>query len=121
MFDKMKEEVISTFESKISEQNDNIYELESRVAIQEETINNFLTKCDNNEQYSRRICLRIHSIESNSSEKNEDMIEKIRDCHNALELPFNEEVIDCAHRIGKEYMDKISEKKVKSITVKFKS
>ena len=49
MFDKMKEEAISKFESKISEQNSKIYELESRVAIQEESINNLLTKCDNNE------------------------------------------------------------------------
>ena len=31
------------------------------------------------------------------------MIEKIRECYNALELPFNEEVIDRAHRVGKEY------------------
>ena len=77
MFDKMKEEVISKFESEISEQNDKIYELESRVAIQEKTINNLLTKCDDNEQYSRRSCLRIHGIESNSNEKNEDVIEKI--------------------------------------------
>ena len=37
-----------------------------------------------------------------------------------LELPFNEEVIDQAHRVGKEYTNKISKKKVKSITVKFK-
>ena len=48
MFDKMKEEVVSKFESKIIEQNDKIYDLESRVAIQEETINNLLTKCDDN-------------------------------------------------------------------------
>ena len=81
MFDKMKEEVISKFESKISEQNDKIYELESRVAIQEETINNLLTKCDVNEQYSRRTYLRIHGIESNSNEKNEDVTEKIRECY----------------------------------------
>ena len=58
MFDKMKEEVISKFESKISEQNDKFYELESRVAIQEETINNLLTKCDDNEQYGHHSCLR---------------------------------------------------------------
>ena len=49
------------------------------------------------------------------------MIEKIRECYNVLELPFNEELIDCAHRVGKEYMDKISKKKIKSIIVKFKS
>ena len=94
MFDKMKEEVISKFESKISEQNDKIYELESRVAIQEQTINNLLTKCDDNEQHSRRSCLRIHGIENNSYEKKEDVIEKIRECYNALELPLNEEVIN---------------------------
>ena len=51
MFYKMKEEVISKFESKISKQNDKIYELASRVAVQEEeTINNLLTKCDDNEK-----------------------------------------------------------------------
>ena len=42
MFHKIKEEV-KKFEPKISQQNDKIYELESRVAIQEETINNLLT------------------------------------------------------------------------------
>ena len=59
IFDKMKEEVISKFESKISEQNGKIYDLESQFAIEEETINNLLTKCDDNEQYSRRSCLRF--------------------------------------------------------------
>ena len=48
------------------------------------------------------------------------MIEKIQECYNALELPFNNEVADRAHRFGKDYMDKISKRKVKSITVKFK-
>ena len=103
MFDKMKEEVISKFELKLSEKSDKIYELESREAIQEETINNLLTKCDDNKQYSRHSCFHIHRIESKSNEKNEDVIEKIRECYNALELPFNEEVIDRAHRVGKAY------------------
>ena len=89
MFNKMKEDVISKFKSKISYQYSKTYELESQVAIQEETINNLLTKCDNNEQYSRDSCLRIHGIESNSNKKNEDVMDKIRECYNALELPFN--------------------------------
>ena len=38
-----------------------------------------------------------------------------------MELPFNEEVIVHAHRVGKEYTNKISKKKVKSIIGKFKS
>ena len=48
-------------------------------------------------------------------------MEKIKECYNALELPFNEEIIDRAHRVDKDYTDKISKKKVKSIIVKFKS
>ena len=121
IFDKMKEEVISKFDWKISEQNDKIYERESRVTIQEETIDNLPTKCDDNKQYSRRSCLWIHGIERNNNEKNEDVIEKIREGYNALKLLFNEEVIDSSHRVGKEYTDKISKKKVKSIIRKFKS
>ena len=38
------------------------------------------------------------------------MIEKIRECYNALELPFNEEAIHRAHRVGKEYTNKILKK-----------
>ena len=49
------------------------------------------------------------------------MIEKISECYNALKLPFNEEVIDRAHRVGKKYRDKISKKRVKSIIANFKS
>ena len=108
IFDKMKKEVIY---KKYCEHNDKIYELESRVAIQRKTIKNLLTKCGDNEQYSCCSFLRISGIESNSNKKNEDVIEKIRECHNALELTFNEEVIDRAHsiqRVGKEHTDKIS-------------
>ena len=75
--------------------------------------------CGDNKQYSRCSCPQIHDIESNSNEKNEDVIEKIRECYNALELPFNDDAIDRAHRTGKEYTDKTSKKKVKSIIVKF--
>ena len=121
MFDKLKEEILSKFETKIKEQDDKIHELESRVVIQEQTINNLLVKCDDNEQYSRRSCLRIHGIESHNNEKNEDVIEKVRECYDSLNLPFNEEVIDRVHRIGKEYKDRNSGKQVKSIIVKFKS
>ena len=121
MFDKLKEEILSKFETKIKEQDDKIHELESRVVIQEQTINNLLVKCDDNEQYSRRSCLRIHGIESHNNEKNEDVIEKVRECYDSLNLPFNEEVIDRIHRIGKEYKDRNSGKQVKSIIAKFKS
>ena len=39
--------------------------------------------------------------------KNEDVIEKIRECDKSLALPFDEEVTDRAQRFGKKYTDKI--------------
>ena len=54
MFQKLKEETVTKFEKRFTEQNKKIDELEERVSYQENTINQLLIKCDNNEQYSRR-------------------------------------------------------------------
>lgn len=43
------------------------------------------------------------------------MLEKVNKCYNALDLPFCEEEIDKVDRISKEYKDKNTGKKVKSI------
>ena len=107
-------EIKSDFETKYNEQNKKIEEFKSQIA-------GLMTKCDNNQQYSRRSCLRIHVIETKTKESNEDIIEKVKECYEALEIPFNEANIDRAHRIGKEYSDKTTGKKVKPIIVKFKS
>ena len=65
MFKKFKEEIISKFVEKIDEQNRKIDELEGKIAIQSNTIDQLIIKCVENEQYSRRSCLRIHGIECN--------------------------------------------------------
>ena len=65
--------------------------MESQIAIPEETINNLLTKCDDHEHH--RSCLRIHDIESNSNGKNGNVIEKIRECYNALALPLMKKLL----------------------------
>ena len=64
MFTELKEEIITKFKERFIEQNRKIDELEERVLFQENVINQLLIKCDGNEQYSRRNCLRIHRIES---------------------------------------------------------
>ena len=98
-----------------------IDELEERVLFQENTINQLLMKCDDNEQYSRRNCLRIHGIEYTKHEKIDDVWKKVKDCYESVQVPFAQEDIDRAHRNGMEYTEKNSGKKVKSIIVKFKS
>ena len=54
MFQKLKEQIVTKFEEKFIEQDRKIDELEGRVSRQENTINQLLIKCDDNEQYSRR-------------------------------------------------------------------
>ena len=63
MFQKLKEEIVPEFEERFIEQNRKIDELEERVSFQENTINQLLIKCDDNEQYSRHDCLRIDGID----------------------------------------------------------
>ena len=49
------------------------------------------------------------------------MWKKVKDCYESVQVPFAQEDIDRAHRNGKEYTEKNSGKKVKSIIAKFKS
>ena len=60
---KFKEGIISKFEDKLREQNLKIQELKSKIHSQENTFKKLEITSDDNEQYSRRSCLRIHGIE----------------------------------------------------------
>ena len=62
IFKQLKEEIISKFEEKFDDQNRKVDELEGKTAIQANTNAQLIIKCDDNEQYSRRSCLRIHGI-----------------------------------------------------------
>ena len=80
-----------------------------------------IIKCDDNEQYSRRSCLRIHRIECSDDERNDNVLERVKECYKEMNLLFQDENIDRVHRIGKTYTDENTGKKVKSIIVKFNS
>ena len=80
-----------------------------------------IIKCDDNEQYSRHSCLRICRIECSDNERNDNVLEWVKECCEEMNLPFQDENIVCVHRIGRIYTDKNTGKKVKSIIVKFNS
>ena len=121
MFRKFKEEIVSKFEEKFDEQNRKIDELEGKIAIQVNTIDQLIIKCNNKEQYSRRSCLWIHGIECSNDERNAIVLEMVKECYEEMNLPFQDENIDRVYRIGKTYIDKNIGKKVKSIIVKYNS
>ena len=119
MFQKLKKEIVTKFDEKFIEQNKKIDGLEKWVSFQENIINQLLIKCHDNEQYSRRNCLRIHGIDSTKKKKIDDVWQKVKECYDSVQVPFAREDIDCARRTGMEYTVKNSGKKVKSTIVKF--
>ena len=121
LFNKLKYEIMKKFDEKISEQNAKIEKLESIITIHENTIDQLLIKCDDNEQYSRRSYLRIHGVEVKENEDEDGIMNVLEDCYSSVNLQFDANDIDQAHRIGLPYIDNNSGKKVKSILVKFRS
>ena len=117
IFKKLKDEIVSKFEEKFDEQNRKIDELEGKIAIEANTLDQLIIKCDDNEQYSRRSCLRIHGIECSDDERNDNVLQWMKECYEEMNLSFQDENIDRVHRIGRTYTDKNTGKKVKSIIV----
>ena len=111
--------LMKKIEDKFKEQNDRTEELESKLAIKQNIIDHLEIKCDDNEQYSRRSCLRIHGLDF-SSDEDEGVLKKVEKCYSDMGIEFNQNEIDRAHYIGKPYMDK-KKNKVRSIIVKFRS
>ena len=117
---QFKEGIISKFEDKLREQNLKIQELEFKIHSQENVFKKLEIISDDNEQYGRRSCLRIHGFEFKEGNSGEVM-EEIEKCYYVMGIPFNENEIYRAHGIGIRFLDKKWKKKVRSIIVKFKS
>ena len=104
MFGKLKEEIIERFEEKFTAQNLKIADLEEKIALQDKKIENLSIKCDDNEQYSTRYCLRMHGLKFDKNESQSDLVSKIFECFSEIGLPYEEEEIDRVHCIGKPYI-----------------
>ena len=115
-----QDNLMKKIEDKFNEQNTRIEELESKLAIKQNIIDTLEIKCDDNEQYSRRSCLRVHGIDF-SSDENEGVMKKMKTCCSDMGIRFNQNEIDRVHYIGKPYIDKTKNKKVRSLIIKFKS
>ena len=109
------------FDEKISKQNANIEKIESIITIHENIIDQLLIKCDDNEQYSRRSCLHIHRVKVKENEDEDGIMNGLEDRYSSVNLQFDANDIDPAHRIRLPHTDKNSGKKVKSVIVKFRS
>ena len=101
----LKDDLSKKFDEKISEQSAKIEKFGSIISIYENTIDQLLVKCNGNEQYSRRSCLRIHGVEVKEKEGKDDVMHTLEQCYSSLDVPFNPNDVDRAHLIGLSHTD----------------
>ncbi len=101
-------EKIQEQEKEISSSEERINELETNNVILESHVSHLRKSYENQEQYSRRLCLRIDGIElppKGTNESGETVLGKVKDIFDELEVDVPDAVIDRAHRIGPKSTD----------------
>ena len=86
----------------IKEQQSKINILESRLVLMEKYVSHLQKSADEQEQYQRRLCLRINNVEfkKGEPESGEDCLKKVKKIFNELSVKIPDSAIDRAHRIG---------------------
>ena len=85
--------------------------MKSKLAMKQTARDNLEIRCDGNEQDSRRSYVCIHGLDFNSDENN-NLMEKAERCCRDMDTEFIQNEIDCAHYIGKSFIDKKKKKKL---------
>ena len=74
---------------------------------------------EENEQYGRKLCLRIDGIPTEKKVPSENVLDKVPEMWTEAGVDIPNEVVDRAHRIGPSYTDKNSNVECKSVIVRF--
>ena len=105
---EIRQEIMKEVNEIIDSQNGKINQLESTVALLQQhvsalkhTQNENSKKVEDNEQYGRRLCLRIHGIPCQENETSANVLSIVNNIIKDTESDIPDTVIDRAHRIGK--------------------
>ena len=104
----------------INNQKEVIAKMEDKIAILESHVDHQVKSNDEIEQYQRRLCLRINGIDlpsDSDKEASEDCLAKVENVFEKLGLSIPPDVIDRAHRVGRELS--MQGKKVRSMIARF--
>ena len=97
---KLTETVISQKE-RIGKLEESLIECENSLEVSRTVSSHLVKKCDDLEQYGRRLYLRILYVDGDDSETSDDVFDKCTELFNKLQLDNPEACIDRAFRIGK--------------------
>ena len=79
----------------LKEENSNVQE---RTRIDRQDLEKY---CEENEQYSRRVCLRIKNMKKQENESSDRVLEEIKCYFSEANTNIPDACIDCAHRLSK--------------------
>ena len=94
-------ETVSSQKERIDKLEESLIECENSLKVSKTVSSRLVKRCDDLEQYGRRLCLRILDVDGDDSETSDDVFDKCIELFNKLELDIPEACIDRAHRIGK--------------------
>ena len=100
--DMATKDCINELKNIIVEQKNRIEELESRVIVMGKLIQNLKERNNDNEQYQRRLCLRIGGVElkqGTDGELGEECLKTVKKIFRELKVSIPDAVIDCARSV----------------------
>ena len=114
-------ECMKSLSAIIAQQGERIAILESKVVSLEKHVEALSRNAKNQEQYNRRLCLRINGIplprKGSESESADECLKKAKGVFKEIGVAIPDEVIDRAHHIGKVHHSR--GKKSQQMIVKF--
>ena len=94
-------ETVNSQKERIDKLEESLIECENSLEVSKTVSSRLVKKCDDLEQYGRRLCLRILDVDGDDSETSDDVFDKCTELFNKLELDIPGSCIDRVHRIGK--------------------
>ena len=94
---KLKENV----EKKMNEIESTNMMLQQHITSLKHSNEDLIRKCEENEQYGRRLCLRIKGVPRKDKEKSDEVLKEVRKLFDEAEVEIPDAVLDRAHRISK--------------------
>ena len=75
--------------------------LQQHVSTLKRSNEELIKRCEENEQYGRRLCLRIKGIPRKEKEKSDEVLDQVRSLFDEAEVTIPDTVLDRAHRVSK--------------------
>ena len=94
-------ETVNSQKERIDKLEESLIECENSLEVSKTVSSRLFKKCDDLEQYGRRLCLRLLDVDGDDTETSDDVFDKCTELFSKLELDIPEACIDRANRIGK--------------------